>query len=217
MAVVINPSQYAMNATALDRLIASLKARVGQFLGNQSILLAAQDRANALARSASGSPQKAAQVLVEKGAVLLKNQADTEKAAQDILGRAAALKDKPTLPLYSFLRDNEVWNWGTRQYQLLGDLIKETVSLSSEATNLAARVATMNKEVATYSSEVKQTEQAATGTGIVPKISAAIQGTVGATAAGLSKALWPIAIAAVGGLGLYAAVSGGGLKKVLGR
>jgi hypothetical protein len=214
---VINPSQYALNATALDRLIASLKARIGQFLGNQSILLAAQDRARALERAASGSSRKAAQVLVEKGGVLLKAQAETEKAAQDLLSRAATLQSKPTLPVYSFLRDAEVWNWGTRQYQLLGDLISETVGLASEATNMASRVSTMNREVSTYTSEVKQTEQAATGTGVVPKITAAISGTVGAAAGGLSKALWPIAIAGVAGLGLYAAVSGGALKKVFGR
>jgi hypothetical protein len=214
---VVNPSDLALNTTALDRLIASLKARIGQFLGNQATLLAAQDRARALARAATGSPQKAAQVLVEKGNVLLKVQAETERAAQDILARAAVIKDKPATPLYSFLRDAEIWNWGTRQYELLGGIIKETVSMISEASNMASRVASQNKDVGSYVAEVKQTEAAATGTGVVPKISAVIQGTVGTAAAGLSKALWPVAIAAVAGLGLYAAASGSAGRLLKGR
>jgi hypothetical protein len=213
---VVNPSDYALNASALDRLIASLKARVGQFLGNQATILAAQDRIKSIASSATGAPQTAAKVLVEKGNALLKIQADTEKAAQDLLSRAADLKAKPSTPLYSFLSDAQIWNWGSRQYELLASLIKDTVSMISEASNMASRVASQNSAVGSYVSEVQQTEQAATGTGIVPRISAVIQGTVGTTAEGLSKALWPVAIAAVAGLGLYAAVSTGSFKKVLG-
>jgi hypothetical protein len=208
----VTTAQYAQNITALDRVIADLKAKIGVFLANQSAIYSAQDRAKALAQSAQGAAQGAAGVLVTKGDALLKAQTATEGVAQGLINQATLLRGKTTTPLYSFLSTSPIY-WGFRQYELLTGLISETTKIAGQAASLAIQVARQNADVKTYVSEVRQTEGAATGTGIIPRIQGIISGTVsstvGAAASGLSKIIWPVAI--VGALAAVAYVAAPGL------
>ena len=197
-------SQYASTASALDKLIADLKSRVGVFLGNQKAIQDALEVAQAVAKSSDGAAKQSASVLVAKGGALLKVQTDAEAQAQTMLAQAADLKTKVTSPLYSFLNTNPL-QWGWRQGELLAALVSDTSKQAASAAQLAVRIQKQNNDVAVFQREVVQVERAAAGTGVLPKISAFISSTVGTSvgsiAGGLSKALWPVAIvAAVAGV-----------------
>lgn len=207
MAANVSAAQYLQNADALDRLVASLKAKIGVFLENSQDIINIRDRANALAKSATGQAQAAAKILSAKGTALLSAQTNLEKVAQDLLGAASALKDSVQSPLYSFLSTNPMM-WGTRQFQILGDLASKTNTLFSNGTNLATAISHQNDDVKTYSNEVRDTESAAAGVGVIPKINTVLSGVVSSVASPLTGLMWPLAIAAVGGVVLYGASTG---------
>jgi hypothetical protein len=196
----VNASQYSYAASALDKLLADLKARIGVFLGNQKAVQDALARAQAVASASSGTVKQSAGALVAKGQALLKIQADAEVTATTMLAQAAEVKAKATTPLYSFLTTNPL-EWGWRQGELLVALVSDTSKMASAAAQLATRIQKQNGDVATFVKEVTQIERAATGTGALPTISAFIGSTVGASASALSKMLWPLAVVAgVGGM-----------------
>lgn len=196
----VDASQYAYAMSALDKLLADLKARVGKFLANQKTIMDATDMAKAVQSATTGAAKDSASVLVSKGSALLKVQADSEAQATTMLTKAGELKGKVSTPLYSFLQTSPL-TWGWRQGELLVGLLNDVAGMSRDAANLATRIAKQNGDVSTFVKEVSQVQQAAAGTGYLPKISSFIGSTVGAAAGGASKALWPLAIVAgVGGL-----------------
>ena len=196
---MITTATVANTTTALDKLLADIKARVGQFLGNQSAILDIKDRAAALSASSDSHVKNTSALLLAKGDALLKTQADAETAAQDFLNKAATLKASLGTPLYSFLSTSPV-HWGTRQAELLLSLTGSVASLGAESARLAARMLAQNKDVEIFRNEVVQTESAASGTGFIPQVSGLIQGTLGTLAqtvsAPLTKMLIPLAIVA---------------------
>ncbi len=204
----ISAAQYLESATALDRLVASLKAKIGVFLQNSQTIFTLRDRANALAGASTGPVQASAKILSAKGTALLSAQDNMEKSAQALLASASALKDSVQSPLYSFLSTNPLM-WGTRQFQILGSLMSQTNTLLTGGSNLAVAIAHQNDDVGTYAGEVRDTESAAAGTGFLPKITTAIRGTVSAVTAPLTGLVWPVAIAAAAGLALWASGSAG--------
>jgi hypothetical protein len=196
-------TDYIQNTKVLNTTIASLKAKIGVFLQNQSLILNAQTFANSVKNNTTGPVQASAMVLVAKGDALLSVQNTIEQSAQEAIFAASALKTKVDSPEYGFLKGNPL-QWGTIMYQRIGVLLKDTSALAARANGLAGQIDKQNKAVKGYIAEVKQIEKAAAGTGIIPKISNVIAGTLGVTASSLSKLVWPIAIAAGAGLALFA-------------
>ena len=196
----------ANTTSALDRIIADAKLRIGQFLGNQSAIQDARDVAASLGASSDVKIKDASAVLTQKGAALLNAQDAAEKDAQAFLTKAATLKANLSTPLYSFLQTSPT-HWGIRQGELLADLLLKVTILGKESAALAARVLAQNNNVKTYIRETAQVSAAATGTGFLPKISAAIQGTAGtivsSVAAPLTKLAVPLAIGAVAVAAVY--------------
>ncbi len=197
------PATLVQNTYALDKLIADIKARVGSFLANEKAIFDAKAKLDGILSSTSAQIKANAQALKAKADSLLKIQADVEKSAQSLIGRASDIRTQmETNPLYSFLKTSPTY-WGLRQYELLGTLLSQTASMLPEGTALSARVLKQNTDVKQFVSEVDGTEKAAAGTGVLPKIQGVINSTLGATAASLSPLLWPIAITAAGAFGLY--------------
>lgn len=195
-------STITQATAALDRLLAEVKAKIGIFLQNQQKIQDAKYRAQAMVKVTA--TRETASALVSKADALLKIQADAEMQAQTLLSKMAALKTKVERdPLYSFLRTSLI-NWGTRQYELVGGLIRDVTDFGSEGAGLAARMLAQNKDVSNLVSEVYQTEQAATGTGFLPRVSMLIQSTIGSTATAIAAPLKiPLAVGAVAVAGFY--------------
>lgn len=205
------PSTLAQNTSALDKLLADVKSRIGIFLQNEKVLYDANTRIDALlgAPSLPAQIKTNAQALKAKGAALLKIQTDAEQAAQSMAGRAGDLKTQmETNPIYSFLKTSPTY-WGLRQYELIGTLITSTLSLLAEGAGVTARLVKQNADVKSFTNEIQSTENAAAGTGALPAISGLITSTLGTTVSSLSGLVWPIAIAAAAGLALWAGASGG--------
>lgn len=202
MSFSFTASSIAQATAALDRLLADVKAKIGIFLQNQQKIQDAKYRAQAMTRISTTKETAAA--LVNKSDALLKIQADAEIQAQTLLSKMAALKTKVERdPLYSFLR-TPLLNWGTRQYELVGGLIRDVTDFGAEGAGLAARMLAQNKDVSNLVSEVHQTEQAATGTGFLPRVSMLIQHTIGSTAMAIATPLKiPLAVGAVAVAGFY--------------
>lgn len=203
MASQPTPATLAQNTYALDKLLADVKARVGAFLANEKAIFDAKSRIDAVLGANLPSAIKSnAQALKAKADALLKIQKDAEQSAQSLIGRAGTLRtDMETNPAYSFLKTSPTY-WGLRQYELLGSLLKQTVQLLPEGTALSARLLKQNADVKNFMVEVQSTEKAAAGTGALPAIRTLISSTVGEASAGLSKALWPLAL----GLGAIALI-----------
>lgn len=195
-------STIAQGTAALDRLLADIKAKIGIFLQNQSKIMDAKTRAQAMTGFAA--TKETARALVSKADALLKIQSDAEYAAQNLLARMAALKTKIEKdPLYSFLKTS-ILNWGTRQYELVGGMIRDVTEFGTEGAGLAARMLAQNKDVSNLVSEVQQTEQAATGTGFLPRVSNLIQATLGSTVQAIATPLkLPLAVGAVAVAAFY--------------
>lgn len=205
----------AQNTYALDKLLADVKARVGEFLGNEKKIYDAKTRLDAIV-GASGVPAQIkanGQALKAKAEALLTIQKDAENSATSLIGRAGELRTKmETNPLYSFLKTPSK-DWGLRQYELIGGLLKDTLALIPEGTALTARLLKHNSAVKTFVGEVEGTERAAAGTGALPMIQGVISSTVGATAKSLTGLVWPVAIAAAAGLALWAGASSGMFRR----
>ena len=202
------PATLAQNTYALDKLLADIKARVGVFLANEKALFDAKTRIDALvgATGLPGQVRANAQALRAKADSLLTIQKDAEASAQSLINRAGGLRtEMDTNPIYSFLKTPPK-DWGLRQYQLIGDVLARTVAMLPEGAALTARLLKQNSDVKNFLGEVEGTERAATGSGALPAVRSLISSTVGETAAGLSKALWPLAI----GLGAVALLWGAG-------
>ena len=198
----ITASTITQATAALDRLLADVKAKIGIFLQNQQKIQDAKYRAQAMTKNAT--TRETAAALVSKADALLKIQADAEMQAQTLLSKMAALKTKVERdPLYSFLKTSMLY-WGTRQFELIGGIIRDVTDYGTEGAGLAARMLAQNKDVSNLVSEVRQTEAAATGTGFLPRVSMLIQSTIGSTAAAIAEPLKiPLAVGAVAVAGFY--------------
>ena len=203
MTVQATPATLAQNTYALDKVLGELRSLSGPLNGNDAILSDAATRINALAGSAgvSAAVKGNAQALATKAKALAAVQKDVEGATSSIINAASALRsDMETNPLYSFLQTPST-DWGTRMFDIIGDLLSQTQVFIAQATALKARVQGQNSDVARLASEVKSTENAASGTGVLPTISQAISSTVGTAASSLTGLIWPIAVvAAVAGI-----------------
>jgi hypothetical protein len=132
-------------------------------------------------------------------------QSDVEGSFSSLINAASSLRSNmETNPLYSFLQTPST-DWGTRMFDIIADLLAQTQVFIAQATALKARVKGQNSDVSTLVSEIKSTEDAASGSGILPAISKTLSSTIGSAlnpiSGALSKLVWPIAVvAAVAGL-----------------
>lgn len=204
---MISTAQFSQANSALNRLIADVKFRVGEFLGNEKLLLDAMLRVEGLLGAGAPDVKANAQVLKAKGEALLKIQKGMEAEATTLLSEASTLKTKiESNPVYDFLKSSPTY-WGTRQYELLAGVMKDVAALTPRAASISQRMLRQNKDVKTFTNEVRGTEKAAAGTGVLPKIQKIITSTVGTAASSLSeplaKIIRPLAIAGVAGVLLY--------------
>ena len=188
------------NLTLLNRALAEIKAHVGQFLVNEKILLDTTPRVINLVENSTGSVQATAKILSGKLTALTTIQKSLETEAMNFISEASDFKTKiDTDPFYSFLK-TPMRTWGLRQAQILGGLVKESMKYVGPASSISRRLLAQNKDVQNFVGEVESTEKAATGTGMLPKISQLLSGTVGTTAqaifAPLKGALMPLAVIA---------------------
>lgn len=191
------PATLAQNTSALDGVIAKVKAQVGVFLGNESMIYDAKTRIKDLIGSgANAALVNNAKALSAKADALLTIQKDAEGQAQSFIGQAGAIQTQmSTNPLYSFLNSSPTY-WGIRQYELIGNLLSQTTSLLPAGAALTSRLLKQNSDVKTFMGEVESTERAAAGTGALPKITGVVSGILGSVTAPLTGLVWPVAIVA---------------------
>lgn len=191
---------------ALNSLIVDIKGRIGVFLQNSQKIEDAKIRAKAL--SGISGVSGTANALVSKAQALETIQTNIETQAQNLLGRLSTLKSNiETRPEYSFLRNvsfTSMVGWGTRQYEIIGQILSQITSLGQEGAGVTARILAQNKDVTNLLNEVRGTESAAAGTGYLPRVSQLIQGTVGSLATSLAVPLkGPLMVGAVAVAAFY--------------
>lgn len=209
----VNAATVAQSVTALDKVLADVKYRLGTFLANQKILLDGKTRLEELLNAGVPGVSMNAKALSAKGDALLKIQADIEKEAQALVMQGSGLKDKiQSDPFYSFLKTTII-HWGLRQYEIVADLIKTAANFSAQAANLSARMLKQNADVKTFTNEVRGTESAAAGTGYVPKITGILSASLTSVVNPLAGVLKPAALTAGAALGLAILFRFGGSKR----
>ena len=215
MVMQATPATLAQNTYALDNLLSDLKDIVGRVNGNDAVLRDAITRVDALIGSAGVSAQikSNGQALRSKATALTAVQKDVESATASLINAVGELRNgMETNPLYSFLK-TPTTNWGTRMYEILGDLLTKTQNFIAQGTALKSRLSGQYSDVTRLMSEIVGTEKAAAGTGALPAISGLISSTVGTTAKSLTGLVWPLAIVA-GVVGLIYLTAPQMLKKM---
>ncbi len=204
MAVTL--STITQGTGALNSLIVEVKGRIGAFLQNSQKIEDAKIRARALTGISGVAPT--AQALVSKAGALEQIQTNIEGQAQNLLGRLSTLKTTiETRPEYSFLRNvsfTSMVGWGTRQYEIIGQVLSQITALGQEGAGVTARILAQNKDVTNLLNEVRGTESAASGQGYLPRVSQIIQGTLGTLVSSVASPLkGPLMVGAVAVAAFY--------------